>query len=250
MVKWLIIVTGCLVGCNTTQEKPKEETPVIQVVKNENKDEYIEKVEKEISEAGAALIASTKTPSVNRMLVDLTITRLGGFRQPTSQQVDEYLRAILDPTSMKAEKEKASKVDADATALWNKVEQKDKENKALKDAMQVMEERHRLEAEEKRLSDTVSSITKTCQWVGSLVLLAGVGLLIAGSLLGKPSKAGGLCIIVGGGVILLPMLIPTVITAPWFGYAVGGILVISIGWAMWDARDAHSSLKSRVRVSD
>jgi hypothetical protein len=171
-------------------------------------------------------------------------------KPPLSAKVDEYVRAKIDPKLLQAEKDKASKVNADTDAIWQKVELKDKENSELKERMILMEQRHKQEKEEERMATMVSSITKTCQWLGSIVLLAGVGLLVAGSLIGKPSKAGGLCILVGGSVILLPMLIPTIITASWFGYSVGGILVISIGWAMWDARHTHSSLKCRVRVPE
>lgn len=249
MVKRLIIIAGCLAGCSSIpkEEAKKETPPVIQVVKNEDKDTYIAKVENEVAEAGAALKASLKSNPVHRPLVELTVTRLAGIREPSASKVEEYVKAQVDPKSLQAEKEKASKVDADTTALWQKVESKDKENQGLRDAIEVMKARHKQEAEEQRLADMMEDITTTCQWIGSIVLLAGVILMVAGSLLGKPSKAGGLCIIVGGGVILLPILLPTVLTEPWFGYAVGGILIVAIGWAMWDARSTHREVASRCR---
>lgn len=249
MDKRIIIIAGCLAGCSSTpkEEATKEATPVIQVVKNDDKDKYIDKIENEVAEAGAALKASLKSNPVHRPLVELTVTRLSGIREPSASKVDEYAKAQVDPKSLQAEKEKASKVDADTTALWQKVESKDKENQNLRDSIEVMKEQHKQEAEEKRLADMMKDITTTCQWIGSIVLLAGVVLMVAGSLLGRPSRAGGLCIIVGGGVILLPILLPTVLTEEWFGYAIGGILIVAIGWAMWDARSTHREVASRCR---
>jgi hypothetical protein len=250
VVKRIIIIAGCLAGCSSSPTKEtKEATPVVQVVTNGDKDAYITKVESEVAEAGAALRASLKSDPVHRPLVELTVTRLSGISQPTASKVDEYAKAQIDPKSMQAEKDRAAKVNDETNALWAKVESKDKENQGLRDAMKVMEARHKQEAEEKRLADMMEDITTTCQWIGSIVLLAGVILMVAGSLLGKPSKAGGLCIIVGGGVILLPILLPTVLTEAWFGYAVGGILIIAIGWAMWDARSTHAEVASRCRVN-
>ena len=243
MRSWFLLIVGALVGCQSDQVGTLPEAPLVKVVENKDKDAYIERLENEASEASAALTASVRCIPFNRELVDLTITRLTGIRQPTQKQVDKFEQACKDKGLLKTEQVKASKVEEETDSAWLMVAQVDAENNELRDKIKLMEERRKQEQEEQRMANMMNSITKTCQWVGSLVLLAGVGLMIAGSWIGKMSKAGGLCIVIGGATILLPMVIPTIITSAWFSYSIGGLVIISVGWALYDGLHTHQTAK-------
>ena len=195
-----LVIALLLCGCSTA---PKPLPPAPVETKNPKKDEYITRVEDIVSDSASALTAVV--PSLDkgnvRGLVEAQVTRLSGVSKPSVAKVEEYTRIIKqnDTKAVQQDKKEASKVDAETTALYQMVEQKDYE---------LAEAHTRADAEFKQ----------KVLWKFST---AGLGLFIAGlmAVAFTPFKTNG-AIVMGGGVVAMASL--WVFDSQWFTWIAGG----------------------------
>jgi hypothetical protein len=203
-----------LCGCSTA---PKPLPPVPVETKNPKKDEYITRVEDIVSDSASALTAVV--PNLDkgnvRGLVEAQVTRLSGVAKPSVAKVEEYTRIIKQNDSKAVEKDKkeASKVDAETTALYQMVEQKDYE---------LAEAHTRADAEFKQ----------KVLWKFST---AGLGLFTAGllALAFTPFKKSAGIVMAGG---MLAMASAWIFDSTWFTWVVAvsvGVSVIGIAIAIY-----------------
>ena len=188
-----------LCGCSTiTPQAPIPiETP------NKEKDTYITKVESVVSDSASALTAVV--PNLDkgnvRGLVEAQVTRLSGVSKPSVAKVEEYTRILKENDSKAIEKDKkeASKVDAETTALYAMVEQKD---------FEIQEAHARADGEFKQ----------KVLWQFST---AGLGLFVAGVLVVafSPFKTKGITLM-GGGALAMASL--WIFDSQWFTWIAGG----------------------------
>ena len=187
-----------LCGCSTTPQAP---IPV--ETQNKEKDTYITKVESVVSDSASALTAVV--PNLDkgnvRGLVEAQVTRLSGVSKPSVAKVEEYTRILKENDSKAIEKDKkeASKVDAETTALYAMVEQKD---------FEIQEAHARADGEFKQ----------KVLWQFST---AGLGLFVAGVLVVAftPFKTKGITLM-GGGALAMASL--WIFDSQWFTWIAGG----------------------------
>ena len=188
-----------LCGCSTVT--PQAPIPV--ETQNKEKDTYITKVESVVSDSASALTAVV--PNLDkgnvRGLVEAQVTRLSGVSKPSVAKVEEYTRILKenDSKAIQKDKDNASKVDAETTALYAMVEQKD---------FEIQEAHARADAEFKQ----------KILWQFST---AGLGLFVTGILVVAftPFKKSG-AIVMGGGSLAMASL--WIFDSQWFTYIAGG----------------------------
>lgn len=201
-----------LCGCSTapTPTTSSIETP------NKEKDIYITKVESVVSDSASALTAVVPNLAQGdvRGLVEAQVTRLSGVSKPSVQKVEEYTRMITskDSKAIQKDKEEASKVDAETTALYAMVEQKD---------FEISEAHARADAEFKQ----------KILWQYST---AGLGIFVAGlmAMAFTPFKKSAGITMAGG---MLAMASAWIFESTWFIWIVGsaiGITTLSILYTM------------------
>lgn len=201
----ILFVFVTLVGCSTQPQPPAHlpiETP------NKEKDNYIIKVESVVSDSASALTAVV--PNLDkgnvRGLVEAQVTRLSGVSKPSVAKVEEYTRILKenDSKAIQKDKDNASKVDAETTALYAMVEQKDWE---------IQEAHARADAEFKQ----------KVLWQYST---AGLGLFVAGvmAMAFTPFKKSAGIVMAGG---MLAMASAWVFESTWFIWIVGGAIGIT-----------------------
>lgn len=179
----LLLLSLFLVGCSTV----KPTAPII--IENNEKDEYIKKVEQTVSETTSALVAVVpQVPSgISRELVQNQIDRLSTIGKPSVSSVEVFKKIVLskDEKALQAQDSKADKADAELIKLRASSEQKDKELTAEKAVRADTEARLQRESKDKIL------------WMISCVGLAVAtgGLLIV---VFTPFKAKGGMLIAGG----------------------------------------------------
>ena len=188
-----------LCGCSTItpQALIPIETP------NKEKDTYISKVESVVSDSASALTAVV--PNLDkgnvRGLVEAQVTRLSGVSKPSVAKVEEYTRILKenDSKAIQKDKDNASKVDAETTALYAMVEQKD---------FEIQEAHARADGEFKQ----------KVLWQFST---AGLGLFVAGVLVVAftPFKTKGITLM-GGGALAMASL--WIFDSQWFTWIAGG----------------------------
>ena len=117
-----------LCGCASTTSLPPI-TPAPVETQNKEKDKYIEKVESIVSDSASALTAVVPVldKGTVREVVEAQVTRLSGVSKPSVQKTEEFRRIIAqnDTKAIEQDKKEAAKVDAETTALYAMVEQKD-----------------------------------------------------------------------------------------------------------------------------
>ena len=200
----ILFVFATLCGCSST---PKPLPPAPVETKNQEKDNYIARVEDIVSDSASALTAVV--PSLDkgnvRGLVEAQVTRLSGVSKPSVAKVEEYTRIIKQNDSKAVEKDKkdASKVEDETTALYAMVEQKDYE---------LAEAHSRADAEFKQ----------KVLWQFST---AGLGLFVTGLLevAFTPFKKSG-AIVMGGGALAMASL--WIFDSQWFAWIAG----LSVGF--------------------
>jgi len=205
----LLILSLLLVGCSTA---PKPLPPAPVETKNQEKDKYIARVEDIVSDSASALTAVVPNLAQGnvRGLVEAQVTRLSGVAKPSVAKVEEFTRIIKqnDTKAVEQDKKEASKVDAETTALYAMVEQKD---------FEIAEAHARADAEFKQ----------KVLWQFST---AGLGLFIVGVLVTAFTpfkKSGG--IVMGGGMLAMASL--WLFDSEWFTYIAAtsvGIVVFSL----------------------
>jgi len=193
-----VFVTFC--GCSTAP-KPLPPPPV--ETQNKEKDQYITKVESIVSDSASALTAVVPVldKGTVREVVEAQVTRLSGISKPSVAKVEEFTRIIKqnDTKAVQKDKDEASKVDAETSALYAMVEQKDWE---------IQEAHARADGEFKQ----------KVLWQFST---AGLGLFVAGVLVVafSPFKTKGITLM-GGGALAMASL--WIFDSQWFTWIAGG----------------------------
>ena len=188
-----------LCGCSTIT--PQAPIPV--ETQNKEKDNYITKVESIVSDSASALTAVVPVldKGTVREVVEAQVIRLSGVSKPSVAKVEEFTRIIKqnDTKAVQKDKDEASKVDAETTALYAMVEQKD---------FEIQEAHARADGEFKQ----------KVLWQFST---AGLGLFVAGVLVVafSPFKKSG-AIVMGGGSLAMASL--WIFDSQWFTWIAGG----------------------------
>jgi hypothetical protein len=202
----ILFVFATLAGCSTA---PKPTLPTTSIEpQNKEKDQYIEKVEAVVSDSASALTAVV--PVLNkgtvREVVEAQVTRLSGVSKPSVAKVEEFKRIIAsdDKKAVEQDKKEASKVDAETTALYAMVEQKD---------FEISEAHARADAEFKQ----------KILWQYST---AGLGVFIAGlmAMAFTPFKKSAGITMAGG---MLAMASAWIFESNWFTWIVAGAIGIT-----------------------
>lgn len=205
----ILFVFGMLVGCQTaTTTIPPQAISYT----NEEKDKYITKVEEIVSDSASALVAiSGSLPQGDvRQLTEAQVTRLSGLSKPSVAKV-EYYSGILkqgDSKAIQRDREEASKVDAETTALYAMVEQKD---------LELAEANSRADAEFKQ------KVLWQVSTAGLIIFAIGVGFLAF-----SPRKASGVILMLSGAGAIGSAW---VFESPWFPWIAGagvGFLVLDL----------------------
>ena len=209
---------------------------------NPEKDKYIDRIEQEASEAAAALtVVQTSVTGPQAKLIELTKDRMAGLKKPTDEQVKRYAQAITDEKAMKAEQDKAKKVDEDTTKLYEKVEKVDNENKDLKEKIRLLEEQRQAEIRAEAYED----LRDTCLLLCTILTVAGVGIALVGYWMGKGIKAGALVALAGLAVGAAPLVIQDVVEAAWFKWSVGAVVVAGMAYGIYELFDTDKQVKRR-----
>jgi PBP1b-binding outer membrane lipoprotein LpoB len=208
----ILILSLLLAGCSTVLQ-PKEV-----IIKNNEKDTYITKVEEIVSEAGSALtaVAPTIPAGVSRELVEGQIVRLSGVSKPSVERVESFRTMVKsnDLKAVKKDKEEASKVDAETNHLWAIVEQRDGE---LAIAQAIADQ-----AEKEKQREIKNKILWMCSCIGGAIFTAGVLVLAF-----TPRKAAGVVLMLcGSGAIGSSWIFDS----PWFPWIAGA----GVGFALLD----------------
>jgi len=226
---WLL--AGLLTACTTP-----EVIPQVKVVDNPEKDAYIERLEREVSEAGAAIeVARTPITGQVRKLLDLTLVRLNGIKPATPKQIKAYEQTLVDDKALTKAEKVAEKVDEETSALYGMVEQIEKENYDLKHEMEAM-----------RREQAYAELRKNCFWISTVFAFIAAGLFILQSFVGKGGKAGFIMVCLSvffGGA---PFVIQDVVQAPWFPYLMVGLIVVGGSIAGYIAWHGHRDVKCRL----
>lgn len=226
------ILAGLLTACCHTPEA----IPQVKVVDNPEKDAYIDKIEREVSEASAAIeVARTPITGQVRKLLDLTLVRLNGIKPATPKQVKAYEQTLVDDKALQKAEKVAEKVDEETTALYGMVEQVEKENQDLKHEMDAM-----------RREQAYGELRKNCFWISTVFAFVAAGLFILQSFIGKGGKAGFIMVCLSvffGGA---PFVIQDVVQAPWFPYLMVGLVVVGGSIAGYIAWHGHRDVKCRL----
>jgi hypothetical protein len=199
-----LVLALLLCGCSSA---PKPLPTISVEPQNKEKDQYIQKVESVVSDSASALTAVVPVldKGTVREVVEAQVTRLSGVAKPSVAKVEEFTRIIKQNDSKAVEKDKkeASKVDAETTALYEMVEQKDYE---------IAEAHARADAEFKQ----------KVLWKFST---AGLGLFVTGLLVVAftPFKKNGAVVMAGGALAMASLW---VFDSQWFTWIIGGSLGI------------------------
>ena len=201
------------------------QAPIPVETQNKEKDNYITKVESIVSDSASALTAVVPVldKGTVREVVEAQVIRLSGVSKPSVAKVEEFTRIIKqdDTKAVQRDKDEASKVDAETTALYAMVEQKD---------FEIQEAHARADAEFKQ----------KVLWQFST---AGLGLFVAGllAMAFTPFKKSAGIVMAGG---MLAMASAWIFDSTWFIWIVGGAISVStvcILWAVWRKPSVTSS---------
>jgi hypothetical protein len=223
----LLLLCGC-----STAPKP---TPTISVEpQNKEKDKYIQKIESVVSDSASALtaVAPVLDKGTVREIVEAQVTRLSGVAKPSVAKVEEFKRIISsnDKKAVEKDKKEASEVDAETTALYEMVEQKD---------FEISEAHARADAEFKQ----------KILWQYST---AGLAIFVAGllAMAFTPFKKSAGITMAGG---MLAMASAWIFESTWFIWIVAsaiGITTLSIMYAMFKKPSLSLSPVERTEGQD
>jgi hypothetical protein len=225
------LFTAILAGCCTIPD------PVVKVVDNPEKDRYIAKIEAEASDGASALsVASKSIEGKGKSLVELTQVRLAGIKEPSVAKVAEYQKAMLDPSLLAKERERAAKVEAEADRLQQEAERLDEENAGLREAL----------ASAQREKDWGELRTKFIGIAGAFAFV-GAGLFVLSTFLGGVGRFAGfvmisLSVFFGGA----PFVIRSVVESPWFHMATAALCLLAMAWGGYAYWKSHRAVKSRL----
>ena len=237
---WLFLA-GLLVlsGCSTKGDN-KPEVPVIPPAANKEKDAYVDRLESEAGEGAAALAAAKPhIEGKGKPLVELTETRLSGIQKPKQETVDKYRRAIESQKALDEEKNKAKKVDEETDKLSKRVAEVDKENNDLKTSIEAM-----------KREEAYEDLRDVCFWLTTIFAVAGAGLLVMSTVIGKGRAAGLILLLVSAGSAAAPFVIRDVVESLWFRLAIGAVIVLAGCFGLYAGYDAHMEARRRLTKPD
>lgn len=221
-----------LVGCKCPEQ------PILEPPKpDKQRDAYIDKLEAEAGEGAAALaVAKDKLTGLGLPLVNLTIERLSGIKQPTKPMLDKYAKALADAKALKAEEEKAAAVDNDTSILFDQIVEKDKENAELRVAIDKMNR-----------ANAFAELRNKFLMIASVFAFVGGVALVASFYLGK-GRLGALALI-GCSVLFgaIPFVIQDAIDSPIFPYAFWGAIALASAYGAYAMQTHHADIKERLK---
>jgi hypothetical protein len=232
LLRWSCVgLVALLTGC------PSIDLPEVKVVDNAKKDEYVEKLEREAEEGASALtVAKEHIDGKGKALVVLTADRLAGIRKATKEGLERYAKAMQDDKALKAEQERAERVDAETTALYGMVDDLDRQNRDLKTA---------LDAKHKEME--WADLRSKFLMLSGVFAFAGAGLLVISTFTGGKGKGGGFILI---GLSLFfggaPFVIRDVVESAWFPWASAGVALVALAWGSWAYWISHKDMKCRL----
>lgn len=231
----IILALILLAGCSSRAPEP---VPAPVVPKDNPKDAYVDRLEKEAGEGAAALVAARPhLEGKGKPLVELTETRLSGIQQPTAANVEKYRKAIDSQKALDEEKAKAKKVDEETTKLANRIAQMDRENAELRTSIEAMKK-------EERWKDVQEAFLKMAVFFG----VVGAAFLAANALIGKGLRSGVVMFLLSGVSAATPFVLRDLIESPWFKYTALAVVVGGMAFAFWSAISTHKEVKSRLRT--
>lgn len=231
----IILALILLAGCSSRAPEP---APVPVVPKDNPKDAYVDRLEKEAGEGAAALVAARPhLEGKGKPLVELTETRLSGIQQPSAANVEKYRKAIDSQKALDEEKAKAKKVDEETTKLANRIAQMDRENAELRTSIEAMKK-------EERWKDVQEAFLKMAVFFG----VVGAAFLAANALIGKGLRSGVVMFLLSGVSAATPFVLRDLIESPWFKYTALAVVVGGMAFAFWSAISTHKEVKSRLRT--
>lgn len=206
----ILFVFGNLVGCKT------EELQNVIPLKNEEKDQYIEKVESIVSDSASALtaIAGSLDKGDARDLLQGQVVRLSGVSKPSVAKVEEYSRMLAqnDSKAIQRDRDEAEKIDAETDALYALVLDKDKKIEEANSKAEIADRRADKEFKQK--------ILWALSCLGMAVSTGGL-MVIAFT----PWKIRGLILVAGGGLAVASVWI---LNSEWFKYILISLAVILV----------------------
>ena len=225
-------------GCATTQQPTTTPTKIID---NEKKDSYIDFLENEASEGSAALVAIVGSVSEpNKKIVDLTITRLSGIKKPTEEQVQRYRLAVNNKAELTKQVNIASRVEEESETAWAEVARIDEENRSLKEQVKLLEAQRQLEIKQKSYDEART----TCNMLGGILTLVGVGLSLASIWIGRGLKGGIAVVAIGAFIIFLPLIVQDIVESEWFKITIGISFIVCLIFGAFRLFHTHKHITS------
>lgn len=244
MEKKLLILFLLLTGC--TQIAEQQQAPV-KFIENEKKDEYIDYIEKEVSESAAALVAVVdNVAKPNSDVIQLTITRLSGIKPPEKGQIDKYVLALKDKGVLVNEQKIAERVKQESDDLYAVVVEVDEENKSLKEQIRLLKESAKEQSMLRIREEAYNDIKKVCTALGGILTLAGIGIAVTGSWIGTGIKQGVVIAVCGMCIISAPLVIQDIVESIWFKVGIGTCFAIAFGYGLWIMFHTDKKMKSIV----
>ena len=238
MEKVILFIALLMCGCATTQQPTTTPTKIID---NEKKDSYIDFLENEASEGSAALVAIVGSVSEpNKKIVDLTITRLSGIKKPTEEQVQRYRLAVNNKAELTKQVNIASRVEEESETAWAEVARIDEENRSLKEQVKLLEAQRQLEIKQKSYDEART----TCNMLGGILTLVGVGLSLASIWIGRGLKGGIAVVAIGAFIIFLPLIVQDIVESEWFKITIGISFIVCLIFGAFRLFHTHKHITS------
>jgi hypothetical protein len=211
----LLLLALLMCGCSTAPKpEPKPLPPVAPL--NEKKEAYIENIEKEVSEASAALSSvAGKNGDPTDKVISISIERLNAIQKPTPEQTKKWAASVGDVKKLDKEQEKIKNLEEELDVAWT--------NAVVADA----------QIESLSKAEAYEDIRDACIWLGSVLIFAGVALSVAGMWVGRGMKEGGLVLAIGIGIISAPLVIQDVVESEWFKWTIAVTFIASLCFGLW-----------------
>ena len=202
------LFTLALLGCSSTP------TPTPVPIQNDEKTNYIKRVESVVSDSASALVATSPTlpQGVGKQLIDNAAERLSGVSKPSIDKVRDYERMLKENDSKAAKKdgEAAKKIEAEVAEQRRRA---DEAESAL-----IVQELINAQAVEER----DNAFKEKTLWQFSTT---GLGVFVLGLLATAftPFKKEGL-VLIGGGMLAMGSL--WIFDSEWFVWVIGSAFAL------------------------
>jgi hypothetical protein len=240
MEKVILFMALLMCGCATTQQTTQP-IPAPRIIENEKKDEYIDFLENEASEGSAALISiSASIGEPHKKIIDLTITRLSGIKKPNEEQVERFRLALNNKAELDKQVNIAKGVNEESDKAWAEVARIDKENESLKEQVKLLEAQRQLDIKQKSYDEART----TCNMLGGILTLIGVGLSLASIWIGRGLKGGIAVVAIGTFIIFLPLIMQDIVESEWFKITIGVSFIVCLIFGAFRLFHTHKHITS------